>query len=750
MSTSSPFLNRRKIAALVALALIVALMAGTVVAAPAARQDGPLGRLEGQADGSVRVHIYEPTGVARWIDSSQGTLTREFAGQAPEATARGFMAAYGSLMGITDQGAQLKLQSVKSDALGMQHVRFSQMQNGLSVFGADLIVHINADGSIASVNGYVVPAAVAVDTAATVGDKQAAEVALKATGLADGTVTESTLVVLNPGLIADQASPTYLTYRIHVDSASQPHLAQWVFVDAQTADVRLAYASHPEARNRNTYNMKHGTSYTSATLMRSETTPPVTTATNCTATDVNNAHDYAGDTYNFYYNRYGRDSYNNAGAALNSYVCYSSNYQNAFWDGSKMTYGDGFAAADDVVAHELSHGVTQYASGLVYSNQSGALNESYSDIFGEAVDLTNTGGTDTSAVRWDMGEDIPAIGAIRDMMDPTRFSDPDRTDSSYYYCGTADNGGVHTNSGVPNKAYALMVDGGAFNGYTVAAVGVDAASAVQYRTNEYKLVSSSKFYDNYLALLQSCNELYGGASATCVNVKKAAEAVKMYGPVCGAGGGATATPVGGGPTATPTPTRTPGPTATPVPPTATPIPGGQLVNGGFESGRNVGWSESSARGYAIVTTGTSHAGSWRAWHGGANSETAEISQSYTVPSTGGTLVYWYRIASSDVCGYDYGYVRANTTTLKTYSLCSSTASTTWKQGSVSLAAYAGQTISIKFRATTDSSYTSSFYVDDVSVATALLPIADPEGLDGEQLTKPEPKPAAPLGAVEER
>jgi hypothetical protein len=217
----------------------------------------------------------------------------------------------------------------------------------------------------------------------------------------------------------------------------------------------------------------------------------------------------------------------------------------------------------------------------------------------------------------------------------------------------------------------------------------------------------------------------------------------MYGSVCGAGGGATATPVGGGPTATPTPTRTPGPTPTS-------IPGGQLINGGFESGRNVGWTESSARGYAIVTTGTSHAGSWRAWHGGANNETAEISQSYTVPSTGGTLVYWYRISSSDACGYDYGTVRANTTNLVTYNLCSSTASTTWRQGSVSLAAYAGQTISIKFRATTDVSYASSFYVDDVSITTALLPIADPNALPGDQLTKPEPKPAAPLAETEEK
>ena len=113
------------------------------------------------------------------------------------------MGAYGSLMGIADQGAQLKLASVKSDALGMQHVRFSQIQNGLAVFGADLIVHINADGSVASVNGYVVPNAVAVDTVAKLSEKQAAEVALKSTGLADGSVTESSLVVLNPDIIAD-------------------------------------------------------------------------------------------------------------------------------------------------------------------------------------------------------------------------------------------------------------------------------------------------------------------------------------------------------------------------------------------------------------------------------------------------------------------------------------------------------------------------------------------------------------------
>ena len=113
----------------------------------------------------------------------------------------------------------------------------------------------------------------------------------------------------------------------------------------------------------------------------------------------------------------------------------------------------------------------------------------------------------------------------------------DSTNSSYYYCGTGDYGGVHTNSGVPNKAFALMVDGGNFNGYTVSATGITAAAAIEYRTNNTILTSSSKFYDNYTGLISSCGALYGSASATCTSVKNALNAVVMYGPICGTGGG---------------------------------------------------------------------------------------------------------------------------------------------------------------------------------------------------------------------
>src|SRR3990172_13390344 len=150
-----------------------------------------------------------------------------------------------------------------------------------------------------------------------------------------------------------------------------------------------------------------------------------------------------------------------------------------------MVYGDGslktepqstwigFPMADDVVGHELTHGVTQYESNLFYYYQSGAINESFSDLWGEFIDLTNLTGSDGPSDRWLMGEDVTNYGAIRDMENPPAFGDPDRMLSANYYKGAGDRGGVHINSGVNNKAVFLMTDGGTFNGYTVGALGID-------------------------------------------------------------------------------------------------------------------------------------------------------------------------------------------------------------------------------------------------------------------------------------
>src|SRR5205085_1682189 len=138
-------------------------------------------------------------------------------------------------------------------------------------------------------------------------------------------------------------------------------------------------------------------------------------------TDADLAYDYAGATYDYYFNNFGRDSLDGKGLPLISLVRYCPRgeacpYENASWDGQQMTYGDGFASADDVVGHELTHGFTEFTSHLFYYYQSGAINESLSDVFGELIDQTDGLGTDTTAVRWQMGEDLPAsFGVIRYM-----------------------------------------------------------------------------------------------------------------------------------------------------------------------------------------------------------------------------------------------------------------------------------------------------------------------------------------------
>jgi hypothetical protein len=135
-----------------------------------------------------------------------------------------------------------------------------------------------------------------------------------------------------------------------------------------------------------------------------------------------------------------------------------------------------------------------------------------------------------------MGEDVPVIGAIRDMQDPTAFGDPAKMSDAQFQCGDdyrLDRGGVHSNSGVPNKAYYLMVDGDSYNGQTVSGIGLIKAGKIQYRALSRYLLSASDFLDNDNALRQSCVDLIGSAGITaadCAEVGKALDAVEMADP----------------------------------------------------------------------------------------------------------------------------------------------------------------------------------------------------------------------------
>jgi hypothetical protein len=251
------------------------------------------------------------------------------------------------------------------------------------------------------------------------------------------------------------------------------------------------------------------------------------------------AHQHAADTYAFYSTYHGRNSLDDAGMPIISSVHYDSGFGNAYWDGDQVVYGDayGFPLADDIVAHELTHGVTDYTSNLFFYYQSGAINSSFSDLWGEFVDQTNGSGDDSPAVKWLIGEDITGMGVIRDMEDPPVYGDPDKMTSPNYYTGSADlgvfgdSGGVHTNGGVNNKAVFLMTDGGSFNGYNVSALGLDKVAAIYYEVQTSLLTSGSDYGDLYNTLYQGCLNLVGGVegitTGNCDEVRDASDAVEM-------------------------------------------------------------------------------------------------------------------------------------------------------------------------------------------------------------------------------
>ena len=258
--------------------------------------------------------------------------------------------------------------------------------------------------------------------------------------------------------------------------------------------------------------------------------------TNGSNSHADAAHKYALGTSNFYASQHGRDSFDNQGMTIISSVHYGSGYNNAEWNGDQMVYGDasGWPLADDVVAHEFTHGVTQYESNLFYYYQSGAINESFSDLWGEYYDQTNSLGTDTAAVKWKISEDIKpsGTGAIRDMSNPPAYGDPDKMSSPNYFEGEEDNGGVHYNSGINNKAVFLMVNGGTFNGKTVSSLGWDKTAAIYYEVNTNLLSSGADYWDLYSALQQACTNLIGQKGITagdCAEVKDAVDAVEMNG-----------------------------------------------------------------------------------------------------------------------------------------------------------------------------------------------------------------------------
>ncbi len=490
-----------------------------------------LDRLQATAGAPIGTSISPDTGLVTFLatDARGPVPVVGAAATSPEEIALAFLRSNGGAFGFAAEEPAVTLERpAERDAIGMDHVRFRQTILGVPVTAGEITVHLRGSDVVA-VNAETIPEADIVDVQPEITAEGAREVAGELAairlGRPDAELTEPRLEIFNRGLLEGGRQASRLAWYVEVQAFD---LRERVWIDAKTGAPLLHFNQIDTVRSRRIYNTGSSASLP-GTLVRVEGGADTGNA------DVDAAYRYAGDTYDYFFNQHGRDSFDGAGAQLLSTVDYCPSaancpYANAFWNGSQMVYGHGFPIADDVDAHELTHAVTERTANLAYYMQSGALNEAFSDIFGETVDLTNSGGTDTPAMRWQMGEDVPGFGAIRNMMNPNAFGDPGRVTDPNFSCSTADNGGVHSNSGVLNHFYALLVDGGTYNTYSVTGIGLTKAGKIAYRALTTYLLSGSNFADAANALRQSCSDLVGTSNITvndCDQVLFAIAAVEL-------------------------------------------------------------------------------------------------------------------------------------------------------------------------------------------------------------------------------
>jgi bacillolysin len=508
--------------------------------------------LRASTDGEVTIRR-DRTGKVHFVGTQAGHPVRRPGGLArdlsPGSAARPHLAEYGALFGIGDAAAQLAVLHTSS-AGPLKVVHLVQRASGVPVLGGELAVTLDSADNMVSINGETgaPPTSVTPSVPARAAARMATAAIAKSSARSATSLqaTAPALWIYDPQLIgAPGPRGARLVWRLQVEGTSAEPQRWTVLVDARSGVIALAFEDLEYAKDRRVCDdaNKPTTNWAcpsaTATRARYEGDPAVVPADD----EVNVAYDTTGAVYDFYA-AMGRDSIDGHGMPVKSTVrvCVSGldcPLNNAFWDGAQMAFGQGYARADDVAAHELTHGVTQYTSGLLYYYQSGAINESISDVMGELFDQQYAGGSDGAAYDWLLGEDLPG-GPVRSMSNPPSppFFQPDRMTSSLWTTNADDQafdaGGVHTNSGVGNKAAYLMTAGGAFNGKTVTGIGGTKAARIWYATDQL-LTSGADYADFYAVMQQACANLAaagtdGITAADCVQVKAGLDAVEMSQP----------------------------------------------------------------------------------------------------------------------------------------------------------------------------------------------------------------------------
>lgn len=443
----------------------------------------------------------------------------------PGATAARFLVRYGSLFGVVAPGRQLRRDREDATGDGRTFVRYRQVDRGVPVLGGELTIQVGASGGVISVHGELSPGVdgpVRPSVAAAAARRAAVRAVARDSGLraADLRAAAPVARVWDPRIAGGPGVPRAVAaWLVDVRSVAGPPAHEWAIVDGLSGRVVAMIGRMPQGAStirvcdqRNDREGAGGYGDRMPCSAGEAEDDPLASAID----DVRDAYIGMRGARDFYRDHFGRDGIADDGATTIATVRYcpapgseGCPWQNARWDADlgQLVFGAG-RAADDIVGHEYTHGVTLAGPDLFYYYESGAISEALSDIFGEAIDVETIGGNDAPEVKWLIGEDLPG-GAIRDMADPTAFLHPDRMGSGFYYVGADDHGGVHTNSGVANRTAVLIQDGGTFNRQTVSPLRRAKAVAIWYEVATRLLGSASDHRDLATALPQACRDLLG-------------------------------------------------------------------------------------------------------------------------------------------------------------------------------------------------------------------------------------------------
>jgi Zn-dependent metalloprotease len=450
---------------------------------------------------------------------------------------------------------KLKVEKSEKDSLGFTHVKIGQYIAGIPVKDKFVTIHYNKNGQVTNITGQVESK---IENISQLGTKSlnatdAVEIAKKEFSYKELAYepTVETIAYIKDG-------QAYKTYKVNI-KFYEPSITNYdVYVEASSGTIlkkedRIRYdgattgtgtAVDGTTKNINIYlsSGKYQLKDTSKASSKSQIltytannkqTEPGTLITNTTSTfntetlkAAVSAHYYGGVVYDFYKNLFGRTSLDNKGMNLTSTVHYANKYNNAFWDGSQMVYGDGdgttftYLSGDlDVVGHEMTHGVTERTADLNYEDQSGALNESISDVFGVLIEtydkynVKNGGTWKFDPSDWVVGDKVytPKIAgdALRSLANPTLYDQPDNM--SNYVNTSSDDGGVHTNSGIPNKAAYLVAK----------SIGNEKTAKIYYRALTEYMYPTTDFSGAKDALAQAATDLYGSNSSEVNSIDSA-------------------------------------------------------------------------------------------------------------------------------------------------------------------------------------------------------------------------------------